>query len=44
MKPRTIAGGFARYSLGAFAAALMLVAVQLAFDGVCCCLQSERDE
>jgi hypothetical protein len=46
MKPRSlaIARTFGIYSLGAFAVAFMIVGLQLAVDGACCCLQSERED
>ena len=46
MKPRTliIANSFSRYALCSFAAALMIVGLQLLVDGICVCLQSERDD
>ena len=45
MKHRTIqiARSFGIYRLGAFAVAAMIVGLQLAVDGVCCAMQSERD-
>lgn len=46
MKHRTIAiaHGFGIYTLGAFAAALFIVGLQLAIDGICCCIQTERED
>jgi hypothetical protein len=45
MKRRTIAiaGAFGKGTAFAFATAAIMIGLQLAIDGVCCCLQSERE-
>jgi hypothetical protein len=45
-KQRTIAiaGAFGKCSAFAFAVAAIMIGLQLSIDGVCCCLQSERED